>query len=550
MGSTTNSNIGGNAVKKILSILRLENKEITILYFYATLNGIIQLSLPLGIQSIISYVMASSLSTSLILLIFFVIVGVFITGLIAVKQMQLIEKIQQKIFVRYAIQYADRIPKLELKSLDSYYLPELVNRFFDSTTLQKGISKILLDFPVATIQILFGLLLLSFYHPVFISFGFILTGLVVAMLYFSGSKGLKSSIEESDYKYKVAGWLQELARVVTSFKLSTQSSLHLQKTDKYLSGYLQARTSHFKVLMFQFWTIIGFKILITASMLIVGSILLINQQINIGQFIGAEIVILMIINSVEKLIVNLDNVYDVLTATEKLSKLTEKPIEIQGGTQLLNQTKATAIRISQLSFQYSSNFTPLFISSFDIKSGSKVAIVGAESSGKSTLLKILSNQFSDYEGGIFLNDISLKDYIIQDYRNNIGYLTDQNEIFEGTLKDNITMGNQDFSINAIIKIANIVGINGFLEESPNGLETIINTSGKGLSRNLIQKILLMRTLIKEPPLMFLDEPWVGLGVDDAQRIQDYIFNECKNSTVLVVTNNKKFVNRCDEVIHI
>jgi ABC-type bacteriocin/lantibiotic exporter with double-glycine peptidase domain len=370
------------------------------------------------------------------------------------------------------------------------------------------------------------------------------------MLYFSGSKGLKSSIEESDYKYKVAGWLQELARVVTSFKLSTQSSLHLQKTDKYLSGYLQARTSHFKVLMFQFWTIIGFKIIITSSMLIVGSILLINQQINIGQFIGAEIVILMIINSVEKLIVNLDNVYDVLTATEKLSKLTEKPIEIQGGTQLLDQTKATAIRISQLSFQYSSNFTPLFISSFDIKSGSKVAIVGAESSGKSTLLKILSNQFSDYEGGIFLNDISLKDYDIQDYRNNIGYLTDQNEIFEGTLKDNITMGNQDFSINAIIKIANIVGINGFLEESPNGLETIINTSGKGLSRNLIQKILLMRTLIKEPPLMFLDEPWLGLGVDDTQRIQDYIFNECKNSTVLVVTNNKKFVNRCDEVIHI
>jgi ABC-type bacteriocin/lantibiotic exporter with double-glycine peptidase domain len=172
MGSITNANIGGNAIKKILSILKLEKKEITILYFYATLNGIIQLSLPLGIQSIISFVMASSISTSLILLIVFVIVGVFITGLIAVKQLQLIEKIQQKIFVKYAIQYADRIPNLDVKSVDSYYLPELVNRFFDTTTLQKGISKLLLDFPVATIQIVFGLLLLSFYHPVFISFGF------------------------------------------------------------------------------------------------------------------------------------------------------------------------------------------------------------------------------------------------------------------------------------------------------------------------------------------------------------------------------------------
>lgn len=550
MGSTTNINIGGNAVKKILSILKLEKNEITILYFYATLNGIIQLSLPLGIQSIISFVMASSISTSLILLIVFVIVGVFITGLIAVKQLQLIEKIQQKIFVRYAIQYADRIPNLDVKSVDSYYLPELVNRFFDSTTLQKGISKLLLDFPVATIQIVFGLLLLSFYHPVFISFGFILTGLVFAMLYFSGSKGLKSSIEESDYKYKVASWLQELARVISFFKLSSKSSFHLQKTDKYLSGYLHARTSHFKVLMFQYWTIIGFKILITASMLIVGSVLLINQQINIGQFIGAEIVILLIINSVEKLIVNLDNVYDVLTATEKLSKLTEKPIEFKGGKQLLNQSKATTIRINQLNFQYSPNFKPIYISSFSVNSGSKVAIVGAEGSGKSTLLKLLSNQFFDYEGGIFINDISLKEFNVQDYRNTIGYLSEQKDIFEGTLLENIAIGNQDLSIKSIVKMGNIVGFNEFIEQSPNGLDTIVNTTGKGLSRNIILKILLMRTLLKESPLMLLDEPWLGLETEDAQRIQDYLLNECKNSTVLIVTANKKFANRCDDVFHL
>jgi ABC-type bacteriocin/lantibiotic exporter with double-glycine peptidase domain len=302
--------------------------------------------------------------------------------------------------------------------------------------------------------------------------------------------------------------------------------------------------------MFQYWTIIGFKIIITASMLIVGSILLVNQQINIGQFIGAEIVILLIITSVEKLIVNLDNVYDVLTATEKLSKLTEKPIEIQGGKQLLNETKPAAIRINQLNFKYASNFTPLYIPSLDIKSGSKVAIIGAEGSGKSTLLKLLSNQFSDYEGGIFINDISLKEYNIQDYRNNIGYLTDQKEVFEGTLKDNITMGNQDFSIGSIIKMGSIVGLNEFIEQSPNGLDTVINTSGKGLSRNLVLKILIMRTLIKESPILLLDEPWLGLEVDDAQRIQDYILNECKNSTVLIVTANKKFANRCDEVFHL
>jgi ABC-type transport system involved in cytochrome bd biosynthesis fused ATPase/permease subunit len=129
-------------------------------------------------------------------------------------------------------------------------------------------------------------------------------------------------------------------------------------------------------------------------------------------------------------------------------------------------------------------------------------------------------------------------------------LTDQKEVFEGTLKDNITMGNQDFSIGSILKMGIIVGLNEFIEQSTNGLDTVINTLGKGLSRNLVLKILIMRTLIKESPLLLLDEPWLGLEVDDAQRIQDYLLNECKNSTVLIVTANKKFANRCDEVFHL
>ena len=82
------------------------------------------------------------------------------------------------------------------------------------------------------------------------------------------------------------------------------------------------------------------------------------------------------------------------------------------------------------------------------------------------------------------------------------------------------------------------------------MDTIVNTTGKGLSRNIILKILLRRTLLKESPLLLLDEPWLGLETEDAQRIQDYLLNECKNSTVLIVTANKKFANRCDDVFHL
>lgn len=150
------------AAKKIFSILKLDKKDVSAIYVFAILAGLVQLATPLGIQTIINFVMAGSFSTSIAILIALVLIALFINGLLQVRQQQVTEKIQQKIFVRYALEFADRLPKMDIEKLDSYYLPELVNRFFDTSTLQKGIEKLLLDIPAAVIQILFGVVLLSF----------------------------------------------------------------------------------------------------------------------------------------------------------------------------------------------------------------------------------------------------------------------------------------------------------------------------------------------------------------------------------------------------
>jgi len=276
MAEQTARDMFTHPVRNILKVIRLEKNEISSVYFYAILNGMIQLSLPLGIQSIISFVLGATISTSLIIMMSLVVLGVFLSGMLQVNQMRLIEKVQQKIFVRYSFEFAERIPKLDLQRVDSYYLPELVNRFFDTVSLQKGISKLLLDIPAASIQIIFGLLLLSFYHPVFIFFGIVLVLIIYLILRFTSAKGMESSLRESDYKYAVAGWLEEMARVIKSFKFSRNTSLNIQRTDKLVTGYLQQRTVHFRVLLFQYWTLITFKLMITASMLIVGVILMVD----------------------------------------------------------------------------------------------------------------------------------------------------------------------------------------------------------------------------------------------------------------------------------
>lgn len=535
-----------NIVFKFFNLLRLEKDEIYSIYIYAILSGIIQLSLPLGIQSIISFVLGGSISTSLVMLIIVVIAGVFINGLLKVNQMKIIEKIQQQLFVKYSFNYADYIPKLNLIDVDNYYLPELTNRFFDIISLQKGISKLLLDVPAATIQILFGLILLSFYHPVFIFFGFLLLLVLYMILRITGNKGIETSVQESDYKYYVAGYLQEIARIVKTLKFSRDNKLHLKKTDDYVSGYLSARTSHFKILMYQYWTLIAFKVLVTTAMLIVGCFLLVDQQLNIGQFIAAEIVILMIIDSVEKLIVNLDMVYDVLTSVEKLSKITEKPIEENGVVKLVSE-KGLSVTANNVSFGYTKDDLVLNNFNFRINAGEKICIRGAYSSGKSTLLRLLSGAYKNYQGSLLINEIPVTNYDMLSLRSRIGILLNIQDIFNGTIRENICLGDDSIDYHRLDAITELTGLKSFIDGLKKRYETEILPTGQHLSGKVIKKILLCRTLVHRPQLLLLEEPWLGLEEHNVKRIKHYLLHELKDTTILVVTNDKEFSGHCNQI---
>jgi ABC-type bacteriocin/lantibiotic exporter with double-glycine peptidase domain len=530
-----------------MQVLKMDRKEITAVYLYAILSGVIQLSLPLGIQSIISFVLGGSISTSLVILIVMVVMGVFLAGLIQVNQMRIIEKVQQKMFVRYSFEYAYRIPRLDLKGVDGYYLPETVNRFFDTISLQKGISKLMLDFPTATIQILFGLMLLSFYHPVFIVFSIGIIALVSAILYFSGSRGMETSITESDFKYGMGSWLEEIARVLPSFKFAKVNLLNLRRTDELVNGYLEARTGHFKVLLFQYWTLVAFKVIITALMLVVGSYLLIDQQLNLGQFIAAEIVILLVMNSVEKLIINLDKVYDVLTSVEKLAKIIDKPMESSGTIDQRPSGQGMKVLAHEVSFELSGRKV-LHDVSFKVAPGSKVAVMGPDGSGKSTLLRLLSGVYADHSGQLLIDDIRLRDYMIEPYRQHTGVLLSQQDIFEGTLLENITMGDDSIRPADITDLIHRIGIDDLLQENSLGFSTRLEPLGRRLSRSVVQKILLLRALVNRPRLLLLEEPWRGLDENSSIRIQEHLINGCGEATVFVESNDREFARRADQVL--
>jgi ABC-type bacteriocin/lantibiotic exporter with double-glycine peptidase domain len=306
-----------------MRLLGNEKKDIGYIYLYAIVTGLISLSLPLGIQAVFNLVSSGLVFSSVYVLIGLVIVGVLITGLLLIGQTTLVEVLQQRIFAKAAFEFAYRLPRIRPDSFGSYYPPELMNRFFDVLTLQKGLPKLLIDLTAATVQILFGIILLSFYHPVFLAFGLVTLLTVVAMVLISGPAGLRTSLSESKDKYRVVAWLEDIARDLPSFRHRGDQTETIDHMDGLVAGYLKHRQQHFGVLKQIMYYSVAFKMVVTGGLLIIGTVLVVGRDMTLGQFVAAELVIVLITSSVDKLTSGVDTVFDLLTAVEKIGTVTD-----------------------------------------------------------------------------------------------------------------------------------------------------------------------------------------------------------------------------------
>jgi len=537
-----------NPLNRIAQLVKLHKKEVVSIYLFSMLSGLIDLSLPLGVQTIIGLVMGATMVSSIYVLIFFVVLGVFLVGLLQLNQMKIIETIQQRVFTRYAYTFADTIPRMDLKKMDHYFIPEKVNRFFDTVNIQKGFAKLLLDIPIASVQIVFGILLLALYHPLFIILGIFLIILLVLIFNLTSKRGIATSIQESNYKYEVVGFFNEIGRTLKSFKFSQGSDLNLEKTNAHTRGYLEARTQHFHVLLFQFKTLIFFKVSLTVLTLTLGTYLLIQQQLNIGEFIAAEIVILMVIGAVEKLITSLDSAYDVITGLEKIASVTESPLE-HSGSMDLKTDKGLEIQLADFSFSFDEDRKVLDSINLQLLPGQKVSITGPEGSGKSMLLRILTGNYQDFQGSFQINHFPIHNYSLKSLRKQTGILLHGQEIFGGSLWENISLGQKEITSEVILQKANELEFDDLLNHFSSGFETIIEPIGKKTPQTIIRKILLLRALCGNKKLLLLEEPWAGLESKNKETIKKYLLNLPADTTVVVVSDDADFNRLTDKQIN-
>ena len=536
--------------QRFLGLLQLERKDLIQVIYFAIFSGVISLTLPLGIQAIINLIQGAQVTTSWIVLVVLVTLGVVFVGVLQLMQMRIIETVQQRIFMSASFEFVYRFPKIKMSELYNYYPPELANRFFDVLTVQKGLAKLLLDVPQAVLQIVFALVLLSFYHPFFIAFGVLLILLIYIVFKYTIQRGMATSLVESKKKYIVAHWIQEVARSIVSFKISGKTSLALNKNDKLVENYLIARESHFKILIIQFIQMIGFKVLVTGGLLVIGGLLVLNQEMNIGQFVAAEIIILLVIASVEKLILGLESFYDVLTSLEKMGQVVDKKVESQDGEDV-EIDQDFVIQLDRLSYSVPDRKAPILNDvSFEINSKSRVLIRGESGSGKSTLIRMISGILEPSGGRIFLNDTSISNLKLNSYRAYLGLSLSDESPFEGTIRENLTLGDTSITTKDIEEVSKIIGLTAYLKKTEKALDTVIKPEGKQIPFTVSKKIILARAILKKPKLLILEEPLEHFQEQDLKTIIKYITSPERPWALIVVSYNNAWAGACSEVLNL
>jgi ABC-type bacteriocin/lantibiotic exporter with double-glycine peptidase domain len=513
--------------------------------------GIISLTLPLGIQAIIGLVSGGLFFSSVYVLVGVVILGIVFSGILQIYQQTLVEILQRRVFAKAAFEFTYRIPRVKSESLLGVYAPELMNRFFDILNVQKALPKVLIDVTAAVIQIMFGIILLSLYHPYFIAFGAIMVIVVSLVVYYNAPKGLESSLIESKYKYKVAQWLEDIARTLYAFKSAGSTNLPMQRMDYLVNNYLKYRKKHFNVLLILFGNAVFFKAFITGLLLVLGTALVIDRQITLGQFVASEIIIVLVVNSVEKLIGSIETVFDLLTAVEKMGTVTDLPLERQTGLNYdFNQhSEGMAIKLQNLSYKYpDGNKKVLKNLNLDVRPNESICITGTNGSGKETLLKILSAIFTEYEGSVSYNGISIRDLDLNAVRDAIERNLAVDLIFDGSLIDNVVMGRKNITFEDLQWALRSLNMQDVIAELPDGLSTQMIAGGKRFSESFIAKVSVARCVVEKPKLLMITDIYRELHKAERMKCISFLTDKQNPWTLLTISNDPMVMATCDRVL--
>lgn len=266
---------------------------------------------------------------------------------------------------------------------------------------------------------------------------------------------------------------------------------------------------------------------------------LIAFQMFAGQFSAPVMRLVSLWNDLQQAILSVDRLGDILnTPTEQTS---DKPIS-------LNNIKGN-IKFDSVSFKYTPTSNLVLKNlSFNIEAGKSIGIVGRSGSGKSTITKLIERLYIPNEGAIYIDDIDIRHLNPYILRTHIGVVLQENYLFSGSIKDNISYANPSATMEDILAVSNVAGAHEFISQLSGGYDTLVGERGSALSGGQRQRIAIARALLNEPKILIFDEATSALDYESESIITKNLSKIKQGKTFIIIAHRLSTVKNCDEII--
>jgi subfamily B ATP-binding cassette protein MsbA len=272
-----------------------------------------------------------------------------------------------------------------------------------------------------------------------------------------------------------------------------------------------------------------------------------NGLITSGDFASIIAAIYMIFTPAKKLGESYTFLQEIKAAIERIETVFHTKIEESGGIKI--KDIKSGIRFENVSFSYRSNKMPVLKNvNLEIKAGEVIALVGPSGAGKTTFADLIPRFYDPTEGLIKIDEIDLKELDLKSLRNLIGIVSQDIMLFNDTIKENIAFGNQNATFEDIKKAAAMAYADEFIERLPDDYNTIVGERGLKLSGGQRQRIAIARAILKNPPLLILDEATSSLDTVSESLVQKALEGLMKNRTTIVIAHRLSTIKNADRIV--
>lgn len=532
---------------RLRQLLAAERQDMWVVVAYSIFIGLLTLVVPVVTQSVVNTIAFGTVLQPLVLLALIVFLALSFSAVLRGLRHWVVEVLQRRIFVRVISDAVMRLLRVRVEAFDAGHGPELVNRFFEVVTVQKGAAILLLDGLAILIQTVAGLVLLAVYHPLLLAFGLVLFVAIIVIVIPLGSGAVATAVKESKAKYEMAAWLEEIARHPATFKSPAGAALASAQANALTIKYLSERAKHFQILFRQIIGSLVLEAVASAVLLGAGGWLVMQRQLTLGQLVAAELIVAVVVGGFAKFGKQLETFYDLLAAMDKLGYLSDLPLERSGGEDHSTRGPAS-LRLRRVAFTFDGHRNVFEGVDTEIAAGARVVLYSGLGEGKSTLIDLLYGLRLPSEGTIEMDGHDYRDLSVAALRRQTA-LVRHAEIFQGTLADNVRLGDNSVTTGEIREALTRVGLGEALLALPEGLQTVLNTGGLPLSQGQIRLLMFARAIAHKPRLLLIDEAIDAIDdTAERDRLLETLFAPGAPWTVVMATRNAALAGRCAQTL--